>query len=177
MPRTRRFHVRVRAGRVPAARSTSPASGCADHSSLHGADVMQCTYFQLQSCGLQPLFGKLERVAALTAAGIHDVAHPGVTNGFLVATRHELAVQYNDMSPLENMHCATGFRTLWSEGCDWTATWKPEQQRSFRRLVVGIVLATDLKVGGAPLRVARPRPPHDSLPHSTTRCLWTGSGA
>lgn len=31
----------------------------------------------------------------------------GVNNQFLVETTHEVAVKYNDRSPLENMHCAT----------------------------------------------------------------------
>ena len=32
---------------------------------------------------------------------------PGVNNQFLVETTHEVAVKYNDRSPLENLHCAT----------------------------------------------------------------------
>ena len=36
---------------------------------------------------------------------IEDVGHLGFNNQFLVATSHELAVIYNDKSPLENMHC------------------------------------------------------------------------
>jgi hypothetical protein len=30
----------------------------------------------------------------------------GVNNQFLVETTHEVAVKYNDRSPLENLHCA-----------------------------------------------------------------------
>ena len=42
----------------------------------------------------------------LVAALCHDLGHPGVSNKFLVETRHELAMTYNDRSCLENMSCA-----------------------------------------------------------------------
>ena len=51
-------------------------------------------------------------MAALIAAAVHDVDHPGVSNQFLVAIRHDLAIMYNDISVLENHHVATAFRTL-----------------------------------------------------------------
>ena len=51
-------------------------------------------------------------MAALVAAAVHDVDHPGVTNLFLIAIRHDLAIMYNDSSVLENHHVATAFRTL-----------------------------------------------------------------
>ena len=44
--------------------------------------------------------------AVLTASIGHDIAHPGVNQQFLVQTRDELAMTYNDNSVLENMHCA-----------------------------------------------------------------------
>ena len=56
-------------------------------------------------------------MAALVAAAVHDVDHPGVTNLFLVAIRHELAIMYNDISVLENHHVATAFRALQVCGC------------------------------------------------------------
>ena len=65
------------------------------------------------------------------AAVGHDLGHPGVNNPFLIEpsswlftnfescdrrgilrTRHEVAVTYNDRSPLENMHCSKLFQIL-----------------------------------------------------------------
>ena len=46
----------------------------------------------------------------LLAAALHDVGHPGLNNDFLIKTEHEFAVTYNDRSPLENYHVATGWR-------------------------------------------------------------------
>ena len=43
--------------------------------------------------------------ALLLAALGHDTAHDGVSNGFHIAVGSEHARLYNDLSPLENMHC------------------------------------------------------------------------
>mmetsp|Transcript_55569 Transcript_55569/g.98066 ORF Transcript_55569/g.98066 Transcript_55569/m.98066 type:complete len:129 (-) Transcript_55569:149-535(-) len=51
-------------------------------------------------------------VALLVSAMFHDTDHPGVMNGFLVATRHPLALLYNNQSVLENHHCSTALSLL-----------------------------------------------------------------
>lgn len=66
----------------------------------------------LNSKALEEVFSTLEVFAALFAALIHDVAHPGRTNQFLINTRHELALLYNDNSVLENHHLAVAFKTM-----------------------------------------------------------------
>lgn len=50
--------------------------------------------------------------AALVAAAIHDVDHPGRSNQFLIETSDHLAVLYNDNSVLENHHLAVAFKAM-----------------------------------------------------------------
>ena len=54
-----------------------------------------------------PYFTPTEAFAAIIAAAVHDVGHPGHTNTFLMKTGHEYALLYNDRSVLENYHAAT----------------------------------------------------------------------
>lgn len=58
------------------------------------------------------MFSKLEVLAALVAAAVHDVDHPGRTNQFLIETSNHLALLYNDNSVLENHHLAVAFQTM-----------------------------------------------------------------
>ena len=66
----------------------------------------------LNSKALEEVFSPLEIFAALFAAMIHDVGHPGRTNQFLINTGHEYALLYNDNSVLENHHLAVAFKTM-----------------------------------------------------------------
>ena len=52
------------------------------------------------------------------AGAVHDVAHPGLTNQFLVATASPLSLLYNDQSVLENHHAATAFTLARQPGCN-----------------------------------------------------------
>lgn len=89
------------------------------HNSLHAADVTQSTHVLLNTPALESVFTPLEITAALFAACVHDVDHPGLTNQFLINSSSELALMYNDESVLENHHLAVAFKLLQNEGCDF----------------------------------------------------------
>jgi cAMP-specific phosphodiesterase 4/high affinity cAMP-specific and IBMX-insensitive 3',5'-cyclic phosphodiesterase 8 len=57
-------------------------------------------------------FSDLQVMAGFLSSLLHDVAHPGVTNNFLVSIKHQKAIRYNDKSVLENHHCAIAFKLL-----------------------------------------------------------------
>ncbi|XP_033823653.1 cAMP-specific 3',5'-cyclic phosphodiesterase 4C-like [Periophthalmus magnuspinnatus] len=114
------------------------------HNSLHAADVTQSTHVLLSTPALDAVFTDLEILAALFAAAIHDVDHPGVSNQFLINTNSELALMYNDESVLENHHLAVGFKLLHQDNCDIFQNLTKRQRQSMRKLVIDMVLATDM---------------------------------
>ncbi|XP_045474506.1 cAMP-specific 3',5'-cyclic phosphodiesterase isoform X6 [Harmonia axyridis] len=114
------------------------------HNSLHAADVTQGTHVLLNTPALESVFTPLEITAALFAACIHDVDHPGLTNQFLVNSGSELALMYNDESVLENHHLAVAFKLLQNEGCDIFCNMTKKQRQTLRKMVIDMVLSTDM---------------------------------
>ncbi|XP_041658350.1 cAMP-specific 3',5'-cyclic phosphodiesterase 4B-like isoform X2 [Cheilinus undulatus] len=119
-------------------------SDVAYHNSLHAADVAQSTHILLSTPALDAVFTDLEILAAIFAAAIHDVDHPGVSNQFLINTNSELALMYNDESVLENHHLAVGFKLLQEDNCDIFQNLSKKQRQTLRRMVIDMVLATDM---------------------------------
>ncbi|KAI3352515.1 hypothetical protein L3Q82_005462 [Scortum barcoo] len=111
------------------------------HNSLHAADVTQSTHVLLSTPALDAVFTDLEILAALFAAAIHDVDHPGTPP---LCSDSELALMYNDESVLENHHLAVGFKLLHQENCDIFQNLTKRQRQSLRKLVIDMVLATDM---------------------------------
>ncbi|XP_055384887.1 cAMP-specific 3',5'-cyclic phosphodiesterase isoform X9 [Condylostylus longicornis] len=114
------------------------------HNSLHAADVTQSTNVLLNTPALEGVFTPLEIGGALFAACIHDVDHPGLTNQFLVNSSSELALMYNDESVLENHHLAVAFKLLQNIGCDIFQNMQKKQRQTLRKMVIDIVLSTDM---------------------------------
>ncbi|XP_055683449.1 cAMP-specific 3',5'-cyclic phosphodiesterase isoform X3 [Lutzomyia longipalpis] len=114
------------------------------HNSLHAADVTQSTNVLLNTPALESVFTPLEVCGALFAACIHDVDHPGLTNQFLINSSSELAIMYNDESVLENHHLAVAFKLLQNQGCDIFCNIQKKQRQTLRKMVIDIVLSTDM---------------------------------
>ena len=118
------------------------------HNALHAADVTQSSFYLLCEANLISVFtlSPLSCAAILIAAAVHDIGHPGVNGKFLVNTMSDLALTYNDKSPLENMHVSKAFRLWTQESNDFTADLPKAQFRLMRKLIVDMVLATDAEL-------------------------------
>lgn len=56
--------------------------------------------------GFEVFIGYQDYLFLLLAALGHDICHPGLDNSYLIRTKHDLALQYNDQSVLENHHAS-----------------------------------------------------------------------
>jgi len=115
------------------------------HNSVHALDVLLNTNYFIRKKLVDDLITPLDRLAALVAASIHDLGHPGVNNQFLQQTKHEYAVTYNDQSILESHHVASAWQLLLQDDCNFLKGLSKEQYLEFRDCVIQLVLATDMK--------------------------------
>jgi hypothetical protein len=114
------------------------------HNSDHAAQVCHHANALMELTGARRFFSRIDQVALSVAALSHDVSHFGRTNAFLVETRHELAVRYNDSAVLENFHASMTFQLIKSGGStDITAGLPRREERRFRARVIQLILATD----------------------------------
>lgn len=126
------------------------------HNWLHAWDTYQFVCVELTQ-GLETVrtmrpdcIQAMDVLALLSATISHDIAHPGVTNQYLVRQFDDLAITYNDSSPLENMHCARLFQTLRRGNAigdndqDFLRMLQSDQFNTFRELVIHAILNTDM---------------------------------
>ncbi|XP_074788873.1 high affinity cAMP-specific and IBMX-insensitive 3',5'-cyclic phosphodiesterase 8B isoform X8 [Athene noctua] len=115
------------------------------HNSTHAADVLHATAFFLGKERVKGSLDHLDEVAALIAATIHDVDHPGRTNSFLCNAGSELAVLYNDTAVLESHHTALAFQlTTKDNKCNIFKNIDRNHYRTLRQAIIDMVLATEM---------------------------------
>ncbi|OMJ79105.1 hypothetical protein SteCoe_20927 [Stentor coeruleus] len=114
------------------------------HNSTHSAEVL-CSYvFLIQQSVFTNYIQDYEILASVIAMLGHDVAHPGVTNRFLVNSKNSLAITYNDSSVLEMMHSATTFQLMQKDNQDILVNLPRDMGILVRALIIEMILATDM---------------------------------
>ncbi|CAI5438673.1 unnamed protein product [Caenorhabditis angaria] len=116
------------------------------HNATHAADVLQATSFFLDSSSVACHVNESHAVAALLAAAVHDLDHPGRGNAYLINTRQSLAVLYNDNSILENHHIALAFQLTLQHNANVNifGNLSREEFIQMRHAMIEMVLATDI---------------------------------
>ncbi|KAJ9508776.1 hypothetical protein QJQ45_028082 [Haematococcus lacustris] len=116
------------------------------HGQRHVTEVVQGFHIILTQSGMQPLYADpLTQLACYLAAAVHDLDHKGVTNDFLVSSHHQLALLYNDRSPMENHHLTLAFTIMRQPGCHFMHGLPRADQVKLRKVMIDQVLATDLR--------------------------------
>lgn len=114
------------------------------HNSTHAADVMHAMNFFVTNLGMGSLIEPEEIFAALVAASVHDIDHPGYNNNFLVATKAPIALRYNELAVLENYHCAKAFEIMKQLDCEILEHLDSDQYQTVRNTIICMVLATNV---------------------------------
>jgi 3'5'-cyclic nucleotide phosphodiesterase len=101
----------------------------------------------MKSCSGEVTLDPLSQLALLFGALIHDVDHPGVSNGQLVKEDHALAISYNGKCVAEQNSVDIAWKLLMEPRfTDLRAAMfcTEEERRQFRQVMVNVVMATDL---------------------------------
>ena len=134
------------------------------HNFRHAVDVCHTCYKFLRITNAIHFMESLDLAAILISGLVHDVGHPAVNkyvgifccwifyqllmacySAFLIATGHDMALLYNDRSPLEMMHIATLFQDILRvPNANILEHISPSKYKEIRRRIVLMVLATDM---------------------------------
>jgi len=115
------------------------------HHFRHGVDVMYVTYKFIRMTKANGFMTQVDLIALLLAALAHDVGHKGVNNAYLVNIEDECALRYNDVSPLENLHCYILFSILKRPDCNLFKAVDAATRAGARKLIVQAILGTDMR--------------------------------
>lgn len=119
------------------------------HNAVHGADILASSLYLINNSFLSTCLSDIDILAVIISHLAHDVGHPGFTNRFLVTFQDRLALQCNfyidnDISVLESMHCSILFSLLAEDDKNILSTLDRDHFILFRRMVIDIILATDM---------------------------------
>ena len=118
------------------------------HTDLHAADITHTCLIYLKVGKVNKIckFSKNSKCALLLSCICHDYKHPGVNNIFLKETRNEIAIKYNDISILENMHIAETFKLINNPNNEYNIFQDLDNNtyKQFRKEMISCVLSTDM---------------------------------
>ncbi len=117
------------------------------HTDLHGADVTQTCFISLLQDGVKEI-AKVDNIdicSLILSCMCHDFKHFGLNNNFLKLTKHKLAIRYNDISILENMHISETFKLINSNpDCNIFFDVDKTTYEKMRKKMISCVLSTDM---------------------------------
>jgi len=116
------------------------------HNAIHASDVTQTAALMILNSNFEEIaFTNITDILSIITACLgHDLGHPGVNNQFLINTSSDLALTYNDLSPLENFHTSNLFKIIKIEENNILDKVSNIVFKSFRKRVINSILATDM---------------------------------
>nr|XP_015810518.2 high affinity cGMP-specific 3',5'-cyclic phosphodiesterase 9A [Nothobranchius furzeri] len=114
------------------------------HNFKHCFCVTQMMYGLIWLTDLRSKMDSMDLLIMLSSAVCHDLDHTGYNNAYQINARTELALRYNDISPLENHHCAVAFEILERRDSNIFRNLSTDQYKRIREGIITCILATDM---------------------------------
>jgi len=123
------------------------------HNAIHASDVTQTAALMILNSNFEEIaFTNITDILSIITACL---GHPGVNNQFLINTSNELALTYNDLSPLENFHTSNLFKIIKIDENNILDKVSNIVYKSFRKRVINSILATDMVQHGKVLGIIK----------------------
>ncbi|KAI8817941.1 cGMP phosphodiesterase [Fimicolochytrium jonesii] len=118
------------------------------HNFRHCFCVAHMAYAILYTTGVVEKLQPVDKLVLLTACIGHDLDHPGYNNAYQINAHTDLAIIYNDQSPLEMHHAAVLFTILKDPATNILSTLPPALLKDVRKNIIRCILATDMAQHG-----------------------------
>ncbi len=129
------------------------------HNFAHAISTLQFVYYLLKNIGnLDLIIDKYEIFGLLISALVHDIDHPGHTNGFEINYKTHLASKYSDSSVLENHHCSTAFYIMQLPEIQLLSSMSMENFNKVRNTIIECIMSTDMKYHNDLIKLVENKP-------------------
>ena len=114
------------------------------HNFIHVVDVMQTCASFLGEMGASAILNDNDILALMLSAFLHDIGHPGLSNLYQINAETALALCYNDISVLENHHCALAFTVFKQPNSNIFQEVPGVLRKSIRKAMIEMIMSTDM---------------------------------
>jgi 3'5'-cyclic nucleotide phosphodiesterase len=114
------------------------------HNFIHVVDVMQTCASFLGEMGASMVLNDTDILALYLSAFLHDIGHPGLNNVYQINAETALALCYNDISVLENHHCALAFAVFKQPNSNIFEEVSFSLRKTIRKAMIEMILSTDM---------------------------------
>mmetsp|Transcript_69560 Transcript_69560/g.166832 ORF Transcript_69560/g.166832 Transcript_69560/m.166832 type:complete len:917 (-) Transcript_69560:151-2901(-) len=114
------------------------------HNFAHAVDVAYSCARYMRMIGAADFLSETTQLWLIIGALAHDLGHTGVNNQYLIESSHELAIKYNDRSPLENYHCSKLFEILSQPEANVFGGADRDLYKEIRKGLINAILHTDV---------------------------------
>ncbi|KAJ3075299.1 High affinity cAMP-specific and IBMX-insensitive 3',5'-cyclic phosphodiesterase 9A [Podochytrium sp. JEL0797] len=118
------------------------------HNFKHSFCVSQMMFGIINVTKVVEKLKPVDKLVLLLSAIGHDLDHPGFSNTYQINAATDLAIIYNDISPLENHHAAVLFTLLSHNETNILANLPDPIYRDSRKNIIRCILATDMAKHG-----------------------------